>query len=268
MKQWGDYEIPPPGYQRERPWQPARYDPGAHLERLGFFTEPSVPSWTPTAAPGQPGYGPLPQLLQPGPGPRRARGGQSWVARHKVFSVVATAGAAICIAAIASAAGSAQPAAGSAATATVAAAAALASCAAQVQAWVDGGAVSRIGSFNGDLGSFGTAALAFAADLGDGGASAGDVSGIRSTAAAIKSDAQGVETRPGPACVPGLRANLTAAAGAYSKAAADADHGMSQYTAGNVNDAASDIGAAGSAIGTGNAKLALATAAVSRYKPS
>ena len=121
-------------------------------------------------------------------------------------------------------------------------------------------------SLSGDLGSFTTAAHTFAGDVGGGGASAGDVLGIRSAAAAIQSDAQGVVASPGPACVPRLRVNLAAAAGDYSNAAADADHGMSQYTTGNLNDAASDVGAASAAIESGNAKLALATAAVSTYK--
>jgi hypothetical protein len=262
MKQWGDYEIPP-GYPQGRPWQQPRYDQDAHLERLGYYQQPAAPSWEPAPAPSQPSYGPLPQLLQPGPGPRQAPGGKSWVARHKFFTTVAAAGAMICIACVASAAESAKPAAGSAAATS----AAPASCAAQVRAWVNG-AVQRIGSFSGDLGSFATAAQAFTADLGGGGASAGDVSGIRSSAAAIQSDAQGVEARPGPACVPGLRVNLSAAAGDYSKAAADADRGMTQYTAGDMNSAASDIGAAGSALERANARLALATAAVSRYRAS
>jgi hypothetical protein len=261
MKQWGDYEIPP-GYPQGRPWRAPRYDQDAHLERLGYYQQPSAPSWEPTGAPSQSSYGPLPQLLQPGPGLRQAPGGSSWVARHKFFTTVAAVGTMICIACVASAAESAKPAASSAATA----AAAPASCAAQVRSWVNGGAVQRIGSFSADLGSFATAAQAFTADLDGGGASAGDVSGIRSTAAAIQSDAQGVETSPGPACVPGLRVNISAAAGDYSKAAADADHGMTQYTAGDMDDAASDIGAAGSALGRANAKLALATAAVSRYR--
>jgi hypothetical protein len=62
--------------------------------------------------------------------------------------------------------------------------------------------------------------------------------------------------------------NLSAAAGDYSKAAADADHGMTQYTAGDMNSAAPDIGAVGSALERASAKLALATAAVSRYETS
>ena len=263
MKQWGDYEVPP-GYPQGRPWQPPRYDQDAHLERLGYYLQPSVPSWEPAAAPSQPSHGPRPQLLQPGPGPRRATGGKSWVARHKVFTVVAAAGAVICIACVASAAESAKPAASSAATT----AAAPASCAAQVRAWVNGGAVQRIGSFSADRGSFASAARAFTADLDGGGASAGDVSGIRTSAAAIQSDAQGVEASPGPACVPGLRVNLSAAAGDYSKAAADAGHGMTQYTAGDMSSAAADIGAAGSALERANARLALATTVVSRYGTS
>jgi len=261
MRQWGDYEIPP-GDPQWRSWQPARYDPGAHLERLGYFQQPAEPSWEPAAAPGRSSQGPLPQVPRPGQEPRRAPGGTSWVGRHKGFTVVAVAGSVICMACVALAAGSAKPAAG----ATAGAAAAPAGCAAQVQDWVNGGAVRRIGTFGADLGSFAAAANAFAADLGDGGASAGDVAGIRSAAAAIQSDARGVQANPGPACVPGLRANLAAAAGDYSKAAADADHGMSQYTAGDRNDASSQIGAAGLAIGNGNAKLALATVAVSRYR--
>jgi hypothetical protein len=261
MRQWGDYEIPP-GYPQGRGWQPARYDPDAHLERLGYYKQPPAPSWEPAAAPGQPGYGPLPQLLQPGRGPRRTPGRKSWVARHKVFTAVAAVGTVICIAGVASAAESPKPTAGPAAATS----GAPASCAAQVRAWVNGGAAQRIGSFSGDLGSFATAAGAFAADLGNGGASAGDVSGIRSSAAAIQSDARGVEASPGPSCVAGLRANLAAAAGDYSRAAADAGNGMSQYTAGDMNEATSDIDAASSAIGNGNAKLALANAAVTKYK--
>ncbi|HEX3513094.1 MAG TPA: hypothetical protein VHT26_03705 [Trebonia sp.] len=263
MKQWGDYERPP-GDPEWRSWQPSRYDPAAHLERLGYFQQPVAPSWEPAAAPSRPGYDRPPQVPRPGQGPRRAPGGKSWVARNKVFTIVAAAGSVICVACVALAAESATPAAG--ATATTAAAPR--SCAAQVQDWVDGGAVQRIDFFGGDLGSFAAAANAFAADLGDGGASAGDVSGIRSTAAAIQSDAQGVQANLGPACVPGLRSNLAAAAGDYSKAAADAQHGMNQYTAGDMNDAGSQIGAAGLAIGNGNAKLALATVAVSRYRAS
>ena len=85
MRQWGDYEVPG-GHSQECPRQPWRYDPG------------------------QPGYGPLPQLLHPGPGPGRAPGSGSWVARHKGFAVVAAAGMMICIACVASAAESTRPA--------------------------------------------------------------------------------------------------------------------------------------------------------------
>jgi len=262
MKQWGDYERPP-GEPQWRSWQPARYDPDAHLERLGYFQQPAAPTWEPASAPSRSGRGPLPEVPRPGQEPGLAPGGKSWVARHKGFAAVAVAGSVTCVACVALAAESSKPAAG--ATAATAAAAPT-GCAAQVQDWVDSGAVKRIGSFGGDLGSFAAAANAFAADLGDGGASADDVSGIRSTAAAIQSDVRGVQANPGPACVPGLRANLAAAAGDYSKAAADADHGMSQYTAGDTNDAGSQLGAAGLAIGNGNAKLALATVAVSRYR--
>jgi hypothetical protein len=75
MRQWGDYEVPG-SYPQERPRQPWRYEPGL------------------------PGYGPLPQLLHPGPRPRRPPGSKSWVARHKGFAAVAAAGALICIACV------------------------------------------------------------------------------------------------------------------------------------------------------------------------
>ena len=262
MKQWGDYETSA-GYQEGSTWQPPWTGSAADHERLGYGQqpEPQAPSRQPGAATGEPGYGPLPVLLQPGPGPRRAPA-KSWVARHKAFTAVATVGGVICVAAVASAAQSPVTAARPAAAAP----AVPVSCAAQVRAWVTGGAVQRMSSFSGDLGSFTTAAQAFAGDVSGGGASAGDVPGVRSAAAAIQSDAQGVEASPGPACIPGLRVNLAAAAGDYANAAADADHGVSQYTGGNLNDAASDFGAASAAIKGGNAKLALATAAVSTYE--
>jgi hypothetical protein len=84
MRQWGDYEVPG-GYARGGPPEPWRYDPG------------------------QPGYGPLPQLLHPGPGPRPAPGSGSWVTWRKGFAVVA-AGMMICVACVASAAESTRPA--------------------------------------------------------------------------------------------------------------------------------------------------------------
>jgi hypothetical protein len=172
-------------------------------------------------------------------------------------------GAVALIVGVASAAGSPEP---TAETADTTAAAAPASCAAQVQAWVNGGALRRIDAFSDDLGSFASAAQAFASDAGNGSAPASDVSGIRTAAGAVKSDAKGVEASPGPSCAAGLRTNLTAAAWGYSKAAADADNGMSEYAAGDFDSAASDILAASSAIDAGNAKLTLANTAVSRYK--
>jgi hypothetical protein len=185
------------------------------------------------------------------------------VARHKFFSVVAAIGAMVCGAGVASAAQSPKPAAGQV---TVTSAAAAGRCAVQVRAWANGGAVGLIGSFSADLGAFATAAEAFAADLGAGDASAGDVPEVRSAAAAIRSAARGVAANPGPPCVPGLRANLAAAAGDYARAAAGADHGMSRYTAGDVNGAVSGITAAGSALANGNVELARATAALSGYR--
>ena len=100
MKQWGDYDTSagyPQGSTRQPPW----HEPEADYERLGYYPqpEPQAPSWQPGAAAGEPGYGPLPVLLQPGPESRRAPA-KSWVARHKAFTAVATVGGVICSAAV------------------------------------------------------------------------------------------------------------------------------------------------------------------------
>jgi hypothetical protein len=100
MKQWGDYDTSagyPQGSTRQPPW----HEPEADHERLGYYPqpEPQAPSWQPGAATSEPGYGPLPVLLQPGPGSRRAPA-RSWVARHKAFTAVATVGGVICVAAV------------------------------------------------------------------------------------------------------------------------------------------------------------------------
>jgi hypothetical protein len=100
MKQWGDYDTSA-GYPQGSAWQPPWHEQAAGHERLGYCRqpEPQAPSWPPGAATNEPGYGPLPVLLQPGPGSRRAPA-KSWVARHKPPTAVATVVGVICIAAV------------------------------------------------------------------------------------------------------------------------------------------------------------------------
>lgn len=219
------------------------------------------PSGSSAGTPGQPIREKLPQLLQAGARPRPRR---SWVARHKFFTVVAGVGGMVCVAGVASAAQSPKPAADSVAVTS----SATEECPAQVRAWANGGAVELVGSFSGDLGAFAAQTQVFAADLGAGDVPASDIAGVRSAAAALGSAARGVAAKPGPPCVPGLRANLAAAAGNYASAAKAADRGMSRYTDGDVNGAAADITAASAALANGNIKLARATAALSRYGAS
>ncbi len=219
------------------------------------------PSGSSAGTPGQPSREEVPRLLQAEAAVRHRR---SWVARHKFFTVVAGVGGMVCVAGVASAAQSPKSTADPAAVASSAAG----GCPAQVRAWANGGAVELVGSFSGDLGAFATKTQAFAADLGAGDASASDVAGVRSAAAALRSAARGVAVNPGPPCVPGLRADLAAAAGDYENAAAAADQGMSRYTVRDVAGAASEITAASSALANGNIKLARATAALSRYGAS
>ena len=241
------------------------------------------PTGTGAGVAPHPGYDSLPVLLRAGPGPRPPRPRVAWVARHKAFAAVAAVGAVVIVGSLASAAAAPGRAAGTASAAAAsagvsvgaaswgaasgrAASAGPAGCAGQVRSWINDGAVGQVGAFGGDLDAFAIAAQAFAPDLANGGASAGDVSNIRSAAAAIQSAARAVAASPGPSCVPGLRANLGAAAGDYARAAADAETGMSQYATGNADAATADIDAASSAIGSGNAKLVLATAAISGYE--
>jgi hypothetical protein len=290
-------------WPQDAPWGPRRYDPAAHRQRLGaqHYEHQGQPGWQPFASqppypghqPPQPppgwqqhGYGQPPSYGAPGDGvpPWEPRPGlqpsqppphKPWPARHKVASVFIGLA---CVAVIAGTAKAvtapSKPAADTAAATTAAstapsatASSAAPSCRAQAQAWsADNGQV--ISSFATDLGTFGTAAQTFASDMLAGGATADDVSAVQSAASAIQSDAQAVEASPAPSCVPGLRANLTAAARYYSEGAGDATNAMNQYSAGDVNAAASDIEAATTALDSGNTKLAAANTAIQNFTAS
>jgi hypothetical protein len=139
------------------------------------------------------------------------------------------------------------------------------SCLTQVRAWISGGSSQEIGALQSDFSSFSAAARTFVTDTADGGASAPDVSAVQSAAANIQADAQEVEANPAPACVPGMRPALMAAATDYQKAAIDAGNAMGQYSAGADGSAIADLQAADVASNNGDNEIAAATTATEKF---
>ena len=98
-----------------------------------------------------------------------------------------------------------------------------------------------------------------------GAASAGEISAVQTTAGAVLSDAAAIEASPGPACVPGLRANLRSGAADNSEVATDADSGMDQYEAGQVSTAVADVEAARPLVAEGSAGISAAAKAAGNF---
>jgi hypothetical protein len=142
------------------------------------------------------------------------------------------------------------------------------SCRAQAKAWVDGGANRQLNVLEADLKALGSAAQNFAGDVNSGGATSSDVSAVRSAAAAMRSAARKVGANPGPACIPGLRADLIAAAGGYSNAGLDAQDAMTKYSKGSQDAAASDLKSVSAEIAKGDEKMNAAGKALSAFAGS
>lgn len=141
------------------------------------------------------------------------------------------------------------------------------SCLSQVKAWINGGSSRQLGALQSDMSAFSAAAKMFASDNSYGGAPAGDVSAVQNAAASIQADAQAIEADPAPACVPGMRPALDAAATDYSKAAIDAGNAMGQYSAGADGSALADLQAAGGAANSGTGEITAATTAAEKFAP-
>ena len=139
------------------------------------------------------------------------------------------------------------------------------SCRTQTAAWVSGGARQRLGALEDDLGILSGAAQRFAADRSRGAVTSGDMSSAQSAAARMRSDAQAVGANLGPACVPGLRSDLIAAAGDFSVTGLDVSQAIDQYEAGAGGGAIGEVEAAGRAISQGNAMISAVSAAIARF---
>lgn len=268
------------------PWQPQPYDPAAHQHRVQG--QPQKPTWQQSYPPQdygqqyppqyqlwqqpgtweQPGYGQQPQYQPP-----RSHRRKSWLVRHKVLTGLIAFAGVIIFASIASALskpGAGKPAANTTVTtrpASLAAAPSSASaappdCTMQAKTWVNG---SNITAFGTDVGTFASALQTLAGDMVGTTAPASDTAAVQSAAATIQADAQATEADPGPSCIPGLRADLTAGARDYSTAAIDATNALNQLSAENVDAATADMESCSSAMSRGNTKIAAATSAVQRY---
>lgn len=138
-------------------------------------------------------------------------------------------------------------------------------CATQVTDWAATGGGATLPTFASDASAFAQALETLASDMTATGATATDTSDVQSAAASMQSDAQALEASPGPSCVPGLAANVSAAARYYSTAAIDADNAIGQLSAGAMTAAADDMVSANTAITKANAKLAAANNAVKAF---
>lgn len=92
-----------------------------------------------------------------------------------------------------------------------------------------------------------------------------DETAMSTDAAALQSAVQAGQGNLPPSCVPGLRADISAALTAYGTDAIDADAAVSSLAAGNDSLAAGDIGAGNTAVGNGNARLQAATNDITAY---
>ena len=138
-------------------------------------------------------------------------------------------------------------------------------CLAQARAWLNGGSTQQLAALEGGFGALDSAGHAFVAAASAGAAPAGDISAVQTAADALRSDAEAIEANPGPACVPGLRANLVSGAADYSQVAIDANSGMGQYEAGQVSAAVADVEAARPLIAEGNASISAASRAAGNF---
>ena len=138
-------------------------------------------------------------------------------------------------------------------------------CLAQTRAWLNGGSTQQLAALEGGFGALDSAGHAFVAAASAGAAPAGDISAVQTAADALRSDAEAIEANPGPACVPGLRANLISGAADYSQVAIDANSGMGQYEAGQVSAAVADVEAARPLIAEGNASISAGSRAAGNF---
>ena len=101
--------------------------------------------------------------------------------------------------------------------------------------------------------------------MDSGGLPPDDEAALQQAAAGLQSDTATAQADLPPSCVPGLRRNVSAALTYYNKAAVEAGQSVTAADSGGYSLAASDLVAAGKAMGAGNRKIRKATAAIQAF---
>ena len=139
------------------------------------------------------------------------------------------------------------------------------SCADQFAAWRDGGGLTDLEAVTTDLGTISTAASAAATDMQAGSLNPDDQAALQQAAAALQADTATAQANLPPACVPGLRRNVSAALTDYNRAAVEAGQSVTEADSGSYAVATSDILAAGKAMQAGTKKIGKATEAIKAF---
>jgi hypothetical protein len=138
-------------------------------------------------------------------------------------------------------------------------------CATQFTTWRDSGGLSDLQAVTSDLGTVSQAASALATDMDAGSLPPADEAALQQASAGLQSDTATAQADLPPSCVPGLRRNVSAGLTDYNRAAVEAGQAVTAADGGSYSLAASDLVAAGKAMGAGNGKIRKATAAIQAY---
>ena len=132
-------------------------------------------------------------------------------------------------------------------------------CSDQARAWLNGGSSQQIAALEGAFGALDAAGNALVAAAGHG--AHREIPAVEGAAGALQSAAGAVEANPGPACVPGLRANLMSGAADFSQVAGDAESAVGALEDGQVGAAEADVDAARPLVAEASGSIAAAEAA-------
>lgn len=137
-------------------------------------------------------------------------------------------------------------------------------CAGQVTDWSATGG-PQLSALTADLQSAQQAAIAVAGDLGDGADPTADETSLQTALASLQGDAGALQGNLPPACIPGMRADLSAALADYTAASVTGQQGVTEISDGNDSGGAADLNSATAEMTKGNTKVAAATADVQAF---
>ena len=142
-------------------------------------------------------------------------------------------------------------------------------CTSQFIAWRDAGdGKAQLLAVETDLGQFSTAAGDVGSAMGSGSDASSAESALQSAAASLQSDDDAAEANLPPACVPGLRRDISQGLTEYSKAASDAQNAVSEIGSGSYTVADGDIKATVRAEDAGTAAIIKGAGAMKAFNNS